>query len=278
MEGDRTSYLGRLDYNGDRYGLQLEQLKVGEGFRPELGFVRREAFERSFVQARFSPRPASIDWVRRFVFQGTGDYITGDPSGVLETRRAQAQFKLEFEAGDEATVEYTNQYEFLPEDFEISSGIILPVGSYSFQDLRLVYQFGPQRPVPGFVSYRTGSFFSGDRRAMTFNSRVEITPQISVEPQISLNFVRLEEGDFNAHVVAARATYTLTPRSFVSGLFQWNSSSSTFNSNVRFRWEYEPGSDLFVVYSDGRLTDPVLGVPSLLNRSIAIKFTKLFRF
>ena len=90
--------------------------------------------------------------------------------------------------------------------------------------------------------------------------------------------VRLEEGDFNAHVVASRVTYTLTPRTFVSGLLQWNSSSSTFTSNVRFRWEYEPGSDLFVVYSDGRLTDPLSGVPSLLNRSIAVKFTKLFRF
>ena len=44
-----------------------------------------------------------------------------------------------------------------------------------------------------------------------------------------------------------------------------------------FRWEYEPGSDLFVVYSDGRLTDEA-GFPLLLNRTFAVKFTKLFRF
>ena len=44
LPGDETSYMGRLDYGGDRYGLQLEHLKVGESFRPELGFMRREAF------------------------------------------------------------------------------------------------------------------------------------------------------------------------------------------------------------------------------------------
>jgi len=277
LKGDESSYLGRLDYNGDRYGLQLEQLKVGEAFRPELGFLRREAFSRSFVQGRFSPRPASIEWIRRFVFEGTGDYVEGEPTGRVETRRAQGVFRVELEAGDQVAVEYNTQYELLPEEFEISPGIILPAGGYDFEDVRFIYQIAPQRRLPGFVSYRSGSFFNGNRRALSFNGRVEITSQFSFEPQISLNFVELDQGDFEAHVVATRVNYTLSPRSFVSGLFQWNSSNGTLSSNIRLRWEYEPGSDLFVVYSDGRLTDP-MGLPALSNRSFAIKFTKLFRF
>ena len=42
-------------------------------------------------------------------------------------------------------------------------------------------------------------------------------------------------------------------------------------------WEYEPGSDVFLVYSDGRDTR-FGGFPSLLNRGLVIKFTKLMRF
>ena len=274
---DETSYLGRFDYNGDRYGLQVQRLKVGEAFRPELGFTSRQAFTRSFVEARFSPRPASIDLVRRFVFQGTFDYITGEPTGKLQTRRAQAQFKAEFEAGDELTVEYNPQFEFLAEEFEISDGIILPIGGYDFQDVHVAYRFGAQRPVPGFVSYRTGSFFSGGRNELAFNGRIEVTPKFSLEPRLSLNWVSLEEGDFAARLVSSRITYSMSPRMFVGGLFQWNSTSNTLSSDVRFRWEYEPGSDLFVVYSDGRLTNED-GFPILLNRTFAVKFTKLFRF
>ncbi len=75
----------------------------------------------------------------------------------------------------------------------------------------------------------------------------------------------------------ARVNYTLSPRMFVSGLVQYNSDSHSMNLNARFRWEYEPGSDFYLVYSDGRDTR-FGGFPSLLNRGLVVKFTKLMRF
>jgi len=63
---------------------------------------------------------------------------------------------------------------------------------------------------------------------------------------------------------------------FVSSFIQYNSSSDSLSSSVRFCWEYEPGSDLFVVYSEGR--DGLSIDPFLANRTFAVKFTKLFRF
>jgi hypothetical protein len=48
-------------------------------------------------------------------------------------------------------------------------------------------------------------------------------------------------------------------------------------SNLRFRWEYQPGSDLFVVYTDGRDTHPT-GFPDLQTRSFAVKLTRLLRW
>ena len=41
---------------------------------------------------------------------------------------------------------------------------------------------------------------------------------------------------------------------FASGLLQYNSTDNSFSSNLRFRWEYHPGSELFVVYTDERDT------------------------
>ena len=57
----------------------------------------------------------------------------------------------------------------------------------------------------------------------------------------------------------------------------WISSASTFATNIRFHWEYRPGSDLYVVYGDGRETFD-RGFRSLLNRTFAVKLTRLFRF
>ena len=117
--------------------------------------------------------------------------------------------------------------------------------------MNFIYRFGPQRSVPGFVTFRTGSFFSGDRKEISYSGRIELSPKFSLEPRLGFNFVDLPEGDFTTRLVSTRVTYTVSPRMFVSGLFQYNSSSDSASSNVRFRWEYEPGSDLFLVYSDG---------------------------
>ncbi len=272
---DDASYLGNLNYSSDRYGLILEHLYTGEHFQPELGFLRRDAFRRSFAQGRFSPRPRSIETIRRLVLQSELDYIT-DPGGRVETKTFQGLFRIEFESADLASVEYNRNFEFLPEEFEISDGVILPVAEYRFQDVRLSYVLGAQRAIPGTVIFRTGSFFSGDRQELAFNGRVELSSKFSLEPRIAVNWVDLEEGSFTQRLVSARVNYTFTPRMFVSSLLQYNSGSDSFSSSIRFRWEYEPGSDLFVVYSEGR--EDLSLSPFLANRSFAVKFTKLFRF
>jgi hypothetical protein len=64
---------------------------------------------------------------------------------------------------------------------------------------------------------------------------------------------------------------------FVSALVQYNSSTDTATANVRFRWEYKPGSELFVVYNDERDTTTA-GFPELTNRAFIIKVTRLFRY
>ena len=63
----------------------------------------------------------------------------------------------------------------------------------------------------------------------------------------------------------------------ISSLVQFNVDQQTTSSSLRLRWEYTGGSELFVVYSDGRDTRP-RGFPRSLNRTLAIKATRLFRF
>ena len=70
----------------------------------------------------------------------------------------------------------------------------------------------------------------------------------------------------------------LSAQMAVSGLLQYNSTASTLSASLRYRWEYRPGSDLFVVYSDGRDTLNRVGFPDLVNRTFVVKATRLWRF
>jgi len=276
-EVDESSYRARLEYAADRYGLQLEHLMVGNGFNPEIGFMRRANFRRNTVGARFSPRPRSSRLVRKLVWEGGFDHITDAKNLVVENWEAQGNFRVEFNTGDHWNMEYTRDYEYLAERFQIAPRVTVPSGGYTYQFLRMGYMLGPQHRVSGRATASNGTFYEGRRTEASYSGRVALGAHLNFEPGITLNWVTLPQGDFSARLMTTRAIVTPTPRMVVSGLFQYNASAHTLNSNVRLRWEYAGGSELFVVYSDGRDT-LASGVPELLNRSLALKLTRLLRF
>ena len=277
LEGDDTSYQAAFTYSGDLYGFQVDHLLVGNNFNPEVGFLRRDDFRRTFVSAQYSPRPRSIDVVRQFTLGGSLDYIENG-AGQVETRAAALRFDTELENSDQLHVDFMRNYELLAEPFKITPDVTIPIGGYSFQDVFLSYRMGPQRRMSGTAFVQHGGFFGGDITAFGYRQgRLELTRQLSVEPTVSINQVDLPAGEFTAALVSARVTHTFTPRMFLSGLVQYNSSDESLGTNLRFRWEYRPGSELFVVYNDQRDTE-LRGAPILETRAFIVKFTRLFRF
>ena len=274
---DARSYQARLDYRGDRWGLLAERLGVGADFRPEVGFVRRHDFRRNFVEGRFSPRPLSIASIRKFLFQGSLDYTT-DGGGLLETRARQGLFGIEFENSDLFFAGVTDSFEWLKQPFPMTPAITIPAGAYRFTNTRIVYAPGQQRTVSGGLSFDHGGFFGGERTGVAYTfGRIYLSSQLNVEPSLSFNWLELPQGDFRTDLVSVRTTYTLTPRMFVAALVQYNSTLDSLGTNLRFRWEYQPGSELFVVYTDERDTLDPRG-PFLENRAFVVKATRLLRF
>ena len=277
LEGDDESYQAAFTYNGDLYAFQADALSVGDNFNPEVGFLRRDDFRRSFLTAQYSPRPSAIDAVRQFKFGASLDYIENG-AGRVETRLSQARFNTEFENSDQFAFDVQQSYEFLDEPFDIADDVTIPIGGYDFNDFYTSYSMGTQRRISGTLSFQKGGFFSGDLTAVGYRTgRIEVTRQLSVEPGFSVNRIELPEGDFTATLGTARVTYTFTPRIFFSGLLQYNSSNESLGTNLRLRWEYQPGSELFVVYNDQRDTS-IQPTPLLENRAFVVKFTRLFRF
>jgi len=274
--GDDESYRAQVQYMGDRYGFEAERLSVGSNFNPEIGYVRRDDIIRSYVQARFSPRLPSVPAIRKLSWEGSVDYFD-NRRGVISTRDTQGQFQIQFENSDEFQVEVTDAFERLDEAFEPADGVVIPVGDYHTLDTRVSYRLGTQRKISGSINASRGGYYDGNRTEVGYRGRVEVTPRFSLEPNISWNKVNVPQGDFTSNLFGARATLTLSPRMFIGALVQYTTANDTVGSNVRFRWEYVPGSDLFVVYSDGRDTAGS-GFPSIQTRTFVVKIAHLLRF
>jgi hypothetical protein len=275
LRGEDLNYRGQVVYDGDRYGLTIDRQVAGANFNPELGFMRREDFRSSVALGRFSPRTRGNRVVRKWISEAGVTYIT-DNDNQLESRAVTGEFRAELHNSDAFGLRYERLHEFLPENFPLE-GITIPAGAYGFGNAAISYTAGQQHRLSGTGTFAAGGFFGGRRKTAEFTGRLEVTPRLGVEPTISLNWIDLPQGSVTTTVVGGRATLSITPRMFVAALGQYSSSSTSVLANVRFRWEYQPGSELFLVYTEGRSTFPSPGT-ELQSRGLVLKINRLFRF
>ena len=275
---DDVSYRAQLDYEGDRYGVRMPS---GWWWAPtsirrsgSCGGRTSSRVSGNSASARGCP-PAGSSASCRGKARSTTSRTARD---VLETRQAQGSFGIEFENSDQIEVSFTRSYEFLHRPFRVSRDVRIPVGGYRFDDLQASIDLGPQNPLSGRIAVQHGGFFGGDRTSIDLQrGRLDLTRQLSVEPGLSLNWIDLPEGSFTTELVTARTTFTVTPLMFVSALLQYNSALDSVAANVRLRWEYQPGSELFIVYNEQRDTLE-RRFPGLENRAFVVKINRLFRF
>jgi len=270
------SYQARVSYNGDLEGFRASHVLVEDNFNPEVGFLRRTGYRETEVGLRGSPRPAMAA-IRQVTLEGSADYFENARYGYVESREISATLGIEFENSDQLSFGYVDSYENLVED-ETITGATIAAGRYPFDAANVSYQFGPQRFFSGTLSGHWGRFYDGHLTSVGVNrGRVEVLPQLSLEPSVSLNWVRLPGQSINTVLGVTRVNYTFSPRMFLSGLVQYNSSAESFSANLRLRWEYAPGSEIFLVYTEERDTYDFKRFPVLSNRGLVFKMTRLLR-
>ena len=290
VRGDNQSYQGRVDYSVDRYGAKAEFLSVGKNFDPQIGFRRRSDFNRSYAELRFSPRPAHMPNVRKFTWTGSGEYVAHG-AGSVDARVLESRFGAEFASSDQLNVDLTHDYEFLRQPFTPSgSPTAIAPGGYSFSDVAVSYTFGAQRRASGAIRLQGGRYYDGTIRSLSLGSgnafspsRIAILQRLAVEPTFTITSIDRPGASFTTRIARARVDYGFSPLMFASALLQYSSIDRAFSTNLRFRWEYAPGSELFLVYTDERDTTDdryatATTVRGLKNRAFVIKINRLLRY
>ena len=279
--GDDDSYQGRFDYGGDRYGAQVEYLKVGDNFNPEVGFVRRDDFERSFGVAALQPAAevacaacASSPARRRSSTSRTAP---------ARSRRAQqiGRFNVEFENSDQFTSRPRDDYELLVAPFAMvarrdhsrraaTTSATSPRATRSAQQRRVV---GHARGAGWAVLRRHDSAPELHRGA-----RVACTKQLLGRAERVDQSRRAAGRATSRPRCCARAPTTRSRRGcsparcvqYSSSRHERSAATSASAGSI------SPGSEFFVVYTDERDT-LTAGFPTLKNRAFVVKINRLWR-
>jgi hypothetical protein len=150
-------------------------------------------------------------------------------------------------AGDVLFIRINAEKEALDVPFEISPGIVIPVGSYSFTDSGIEWQFSSHRRFSGRTAYTTGDFYTGTRDRLFGNATWQPSPKFRANVGYNFNEIDLPEGHFRTRLITTGVDFVFSSTLSWVNLIQYDNVSETMGVNMRLQWIPEAGTEMFFV-------------------------------
>jgi hypothetical protein len=248
--GEDGGWALRFSYPNDPVSARISFRELEDNYEPAVGFVERRGYRRMNPVFDWNPRPENHPWIRSFQFGFNFDLQNDTRNRPLTRRWQMTVFDVNFHSGDGVRIEVTPQYERLEEDFEISDGIVLPVGEkYQFTRYNVSFFTADHRLFTIEPQVEFGTFFSGSRRE--YIVEVGLRPRRGVLLQFDAehNVIDLAQGSFEADVFRVRANTQFSPWLSLVNNVQYDTESELLGWQMRLRWIRRPGNDFYFVYT-----------------------------
>lgn len=279
-KGDDGSFGFGVSYPNDLWDIRIDWRQIERNFQPALGFVPRTNVRKLNVSAEFDPRPQNFFNVRQMFHEFRFTRFTRLDNGRVESWRVfTAPINYTLNSGDRFEFNYVPTFERLFQPFEIAKGVVLPPGDYRFTRWRAEFGTASKRPWKVDGRWWLGTFWSGYSNQIETFFQYKIAPHFQIRLDLDQTFARLKEGHFVARIFVLRADYSISPFLTVFNLVQFDNESRNLGWQSRIRWIIRPGSELFLVFNQGRLQDERGGFHfSSADTRLALKMQYTFRF
>jgi hypothetical protein len=179
-------------------------------------------------------------------------------------------------SGDKVEAKYRLKEEGLTEPFEISTGIIIPPGSYSFDEYGISINTARHRKWSGDASLFKGSDYDGERLSMSGGLAWKPSKHFNVQGTYQYNDFKLPHGNFTTRLITFQSDIVFSDTLSWVNLMQYDNVSNNLGINSRVHWIPEAGRELFFVINHN-LVDGTDGFKSIQS-DITLKLNYTFRF
>ncbi len=260
----------------------VEALRVGANFRPETGFLPRSDVTTANAVGNWFLFTDKSRTFRR-VFPGALAFQTfRNADGALESGTWAAWLQWETKAGGGGWIEPKVFHENVGDAFGVGATTI-PAGRYTFADLQLVYSMPQGARLRTDVNARAGTFFDGTRVQAVVTPTWNVSRHLELGGSYQLTRLRFRDrGERDdIHLVGLQVRAAIDAKASANAFVQWNSTTQQLNANIRLRYNFAEGTDVWLVYDEGLLTERTLepGAPPLplsYSRTLLLKCTYTF--
>ena len=170
--------------------------------------------------------------------------------GDLESRTIFiAPLNFQTESGEHIEFNLTPTRDVLPEDFEVSDGVIIPKGDYKFTSFQVEASSASHRMIQAEVEYRFGQFYDGHINDFQCQLNVKFNGYANID--FGTNIVRgfMPEGDFSENLFFSKLNIYLTPDFGINNYVQFDDVTNEIGYNGRFFYQVSPGNIIYLVYN-----------------------------
>jgi len=278
VTSNEEAYGWRVEYpNSERWFGELGQWHIEENFNPATGFVNRTDIVGTKAELGYTFTPNGR-FFRNITFKSIYENID-NTDGTLESREFVLEpFSVETQFGDFFEIRLRQLDEVLAEDFEISPGIIIDAGAYTFDRAQLIFESALERRFAFNIDIDTGEFYDGDLFKIGGDLNWRPSSHLFFQLGYEFNDVELPQGSFITRLFRARADVAFNARWSWLNVLQYDNVTETAGFNSRLRFNPQAGQDLHIVLNRQFNIDPLSRDVSSSTSDIVLKFRYTFRF
>ena len=255
---------------------------AGRHYDPGIGFTQRNDFTLLDEAVSYTWLPGEASSLIWHTFSLSGFTFIRNPDRSVESGEVGPEWTFSAKSGSGGSVEAKLLYEDLLVPFALSEDAVVPAGSYTFFRLGASYHVSHTRLFQLRPSIEAGTFFDGWQATVGFSPIWYVSPHLELAGSYLYNRIRFPDRDarFDAHLARLRIGTALNTKVSTNAFIQFNSATNQVSANVRFRYNFREGNDLWIVYNEGIHTDRHRLSPALPftdTRTILLKYTYTFQ-
>jgi hypothetical protein len=262
------SYTADITYSGTDYdpGIGFEMIDdfIASGLGLQYTWISPEA---SWLQSHY------ISWFN-YIFFRIPDY-------TLMMYNLNPTWNFSSKTSWMGSIGPVYRIDQLEEEYEVADDVIVPSGRYEYLSGELMLQTPGTRAFYSILMFEGGGYFDGYKLSPSIQPKWNLGASVELGGIYRLDLIRFPGRDqrLNNHIAGLRALYMFSTKLSLSAFVQYNSAIHQVISNVRFRYNPKEGTDLYVVFNEGRNTWLEREVPHLPvydQQNITVKFSYTF--
>jgi Carbohydrate family 9 binding domain-like len=271
-KGNDDTWGASFNFPNEPYGGAFHVKQIGTNYAPAMGFASRTGIRqwdgillRRDRNTRFRFFDVLTSW----------NVITGLDNHI-QFRENAIGGGITTQFTDEYHIRAVNSFEDVPVPFMLAGKVPIPVGRYNWTNGNFFIRTSDGRPWAARFDVTCCHYYNGSYWRMDFQLDWRPIPLLQFEPRYTYTFFNLPTGSIGIHLATANVILNFTPDMQLFTQLQFDNVSQNFAASVRYRWEYQPGSELFVLLGQAAAIPGVTFQPLITQAAMRIGHTLRF--